>query len=1170
MNQFSFSTCGLKVLPILILLHFIFFEGLGGGITHPRKGLPFIQTFGKAESGAGAKCNSILHDHRGLAFIGNELGILEFDGKNWTLIESRNHSANYSICQDDFQENSTMERPANRIYAGFSGDFGYLTPDSAGRMSYVSLFDRIPQEFRNFTRVYSCHSVKEGIVFNTNEYLFLFREGKIIAFPPHGEPLSFHYSYSLSGELYVAQYGQGLWKLNGDKLERAPKEELTKDDFIMDMEVHRSGINLVLTHYGGLFVYDETGFHPWEVPGNEFLKGKECMLMDQSPSGQLAIQTLSQGIIMLDINGKLEAEFNEANGRSSNGPYDLIFDSKGNLWIAHQKGVSILELSSSYGKYDEHNGLPDNVYDCNTHQGYLYVCSPSGVFASPWQGKSETSQPDISFLPVQGLNTASVSLPKVKDQLYCTFFDMLGYIDGSGTGEMIIDKDIGNINSLIDLSEHPGYLLGTGTSGVLLFKHDPSSPSHLILKQRFTDLGGHDQNLVENPRGTFWTNHPAGGYWRFGIDPYKGELTGLVRYTSEAGLPISALDNVYAIGGEVVFSTHDGLYRYQEAEDRFYPDSVFNRILDGRPSIMYMSEDHAGNIWVWSKGKDRTLDNGSARLQLIQPRKVKNGIIEYSSESRVFLRIKDFLTRQLRITHLENGDALLASSEGLLYYNASSKFSRTSNFEALIRKVELIKPLDSLVFGGAQVDEFGALDTSRGIGHDKRIPYHYNSIRFTFSANYLLSPEELHFQYFLEGYDKFWSAWTPDNKKEYSNLREGKYTFHVRARNVYQTESLAATYTFRIAPPWHRTLLAYGTYLALAIGLVWIIVKLNSRRLQKDKERLEKTIEVRTEELRESNQKLLQLNEFKQGMTSMIVHDLKNPLNNILNPPASLPGKNRNQIIMNAGKQMLNMVMNILDVDKYEESQMMLKSEEHGLSSILETALSEVDFLIHQKNISVSCTLSSNRIVGDYDILVRVLVNLITNAVKYTPPGGFIRIASEEFDQQFVRISVEDTGEGIPAEKMHQVFQKFGQVMSRKSGNIRSTGLGLTFCKMAVEAHGGTIDFISEVGKGSTFWFTLKKGIMKSPAPVSPIQMGNQMPHLELSSADRKELLQVATHLSAIPIFSVSKIRKVLKEVDPGSEAQEKWIEEVKHASTTVDQSRFKKLLQMVSAPSSG
>jgi signal transduction histidine kinase len=115
---------------------------------------------------------------------------------------------------------------------------------------------------------------------------------------------------------------------------------------------------------------------------------------------------------------------------------------------------------------------------------------------------------------------------------------------------------------------------------------------------------------------------------------------------------------------------------------------------------------------------------------------------------------------------------------------------------------------------------------------------------------------------------------------------------------------------------------------------------------------------------------------------------------------------------------------------------------------------------------------------ADEDLVRRVLVNLVANAMKFTRSDGTVtlcatRADASDSDGDSIRISVSDEGEGIPHEDHERIFEKFGQVESRRAGRKMSTGLGLTFCKLAVEAHGGRIWVDSEIGTGSTFHFTI-------------------------------------------------------------------------------------------------
>ncbi|MBN4049709.1 tetratricopeptide repeat protein [Bacteroidales bacterium AH-315-N07] len=208
-------------------------------------------------------------------------------------------------------------------------------------------------------------------------------------------------------------------------------------------------------------------------------------------------------------------------------------------------------------------------------------------------------------------------------------------------------------------------------------------------------------------------------------------------------------------------------------------------------------------------------------------------------------------------------------------------------------------------------------------------------------------------------------------------------------------------------------------------------------------------------QLNEAYNKLKELENFKESMTGMIVHDLKNPLNSIIGFAKQQPDKSTMDIISQSGKQMLNLVMNILDIQKFEDAEVKLDLSSNSVNSVVEDALKQVEVLIKQKGLIIYNHIGQNLQANfDFEIISRVIVNLLTNAIKYTLSGGTITLDASR-DKELIKILIADTGLGISPEQLDKVFDKFSQMDAKKSGQTRSTGLGLTFCKMVIEAHGG-------------------------------------------------------------------------------------------------------------------
>jgi signal transduction histidine kinase len=244
-------------------------------------------------------------------------------------------------------------------------------------------------------------------------------------------------------------------------------------------------------------------------------------------------------------------------------------------------------------------------------------------------------------------------------------------------------------------------------------------------------------------------------------------------------------------------------------------------------------------------------------------------------------------------------------------------------------------------------------------------------------------------------------------------------------------------------------------------------------------------LEIRfTEELQESYRRLQELEKLRDDLTHMIIHDLRTPLTSVISGMQTMEvmGElNEDQrelmdIAIAGGETLLGMINDLLDVEQMESGSMQLHYAELTATALVASAISQVAQLAGSYKLTLVRQIAANLppFQGDESKLCRTLVNLLGNAIKFTPAGGTVTVMVRYGnDGRSLVFSVSDTGEGIPNEAFERIFEKFGQVESRQRGRKISTGLGLTFCKLAVEAHGGSIGVESEPGQGSTFHFTI-------------------------------------------------------------------------------------------------
>lgn len=237
---------------------------------------------------------------------------------------------------------------------------------------------------------------------------------------------------------------------------------------------------------------------------------------------------------------------------------------------------------------------------------------------------------------------------------------------------------------------------------------------------------------------------------------------------------------------------------------------------------------------------------------------------------------------------------------------------------------------------------------------------------------------------------------------------------------------------------------------------------------------LEKKVKERTLTIKQQSEELQRLSLFKEDMTNMIVHDLKSPLNIIINSDTISDERLKKQIIKQSALSMEQLVQNMLDVYKFNNSSILLFKTEFQLDMIIEKSVAEASFSADFNGNKIVTSIEKNiKVKADKDILKRILTNLLSNAVKYSDYGKEINIIVTSQNNQEILIKIINYGENISENMQNIIFDKFEQAQLNIKRKFHSSGLGLTFCKMAVESHGGKIGFNKVHDRQIEFWFTL-------------------------------------------------------------------------------------------------
>ncbi len=235
-------------------------------------------------------------------------------------------------------------------------------------------------------------------------------------------------------------------------------------------------------------------------------------------------------------------------------------------------------------------------------------------------------------------------------------------------------------------------------------------------------------------------------------------------------------------------------------------------------------------------------------------------------------------------------------------------------------------------------------------------------------------------------------------------------------------------------------------------------------------------------DLTESYERLKALEQLRDDLVHMVVHDMRSPLSALVahlelvqeDRGLSADGKRDLRVALQGARSLARMTYDLLDVSRLESGSMPLLAATYDLVQLADDARATLQGLARERTITVEAADPVSAFC-DAKLIARVLQNLIGNAIKHTPADSDVTVAVTGNDDG-VRVTVSDLGPGVPVEARRRIFEKFGTVDGVGSTRHHSAGLGLAFCKLAVEAHGGTIGVEPREPHGSHFWFELPAG----------------------------------------------------------------------------------------------
>jgi len=743
----------------------------------------------------------IAQDKREVMYFGNAYGILEYDGKNWRGINLPFGNSGLSL----------LHSKNEKIFVGAFNELGYLQPDASGRLTYQTLYDKIPEAKRFNRDIANIVEEKESVVFQTELGLHLFKNDTFQTIEPSVKGNYFTYLKKIDHTIFVQEKGSGLSILKNDRLELLPGGSLLKNHTIKEILTLSEKLLLIVGN-NSLSLFDYNQLTPFPGEANEILRQQEITHVIRLSDETLLVATYNNGFYIITTKGNVVKHVCKENGLPDNTINYAYIDQRGGLWLALDNGVALLEINTPFSFIAADAGIQGMGYAAIQFDHKLYVGTSQGLYYT----SAEKGFAEKKFYPVKGVSGQIWNLSVINNTLLCCQHDHTYQINNDQATLIPGTKDDEGHWKITPFKNKPGYAMKGTYLGFQLYKQENKQWKFLHKVEGFEESC---RIFEEDSKGNLWVCHGNKGLYRLRLSEDLKTIASVENMSLLKGYTPDYFNFVSNINRQLVFAADDGVFLYDESQQKFIKDKALEKIIGADRFISRIVQYEDGNIWVFNWE--------DVNLYRLMP----TG--EYYAEENLFKKIAGELVGSYEFILPVTADlAIMGSQEGFTFFNLKRNIETRKAYQVLVRKIEANFKNDSLLYGGTQTDTDRVLTLS----------YDFNALRITYSALFYENPEKITYQYALSsGKDKHWvwSGWTSNTQVDFSNLLEGSYIFHVRAKNIYEQLSEECTYSFTILPPWYRSWWAYTIYIIALLLAGLALYRVVRIRFHKQKEKLE-------------------------------------------------------------------------------------------------------------------------------------------------------------------------------------------------------------------------------------------------------------------------------------------------------------------------------------------
>ena len=741
-----------------------------------------VSVFTKSEYAAGTQNWDIERDNFGRVFIANNEGLLVYNGMNWQLYPVPNKTILRSIAFGT----------DGKLYAGAQDDFGFYSSDNFGRLVYTSLKNLLPATVNSFADIWNIEVIENEVFFMTSEIIFRYTNKKLTYYKPNSAWLSLK---KHNNKLIAQDSKSGILEFNNERWETIINQSVLPPGFLMsDAKPFGKDTSLVSTSGNGLFLLTQKSLHPFLLKTMNSEKNFTSLgVLDKT---SFLIGSYNAGLYKINRNGNILDKISGNSGLISNTIRCIYTGFDGCSWIGLDNSIALVDWNNPITHINPPAFNNGSGHGATMLNGDLYFALTTGLQWLPIAKNSDLSKTNIE--PKTILNGLTWNISNLGNRL------LVGRDDGFWTisehKATHVSKSSGFWTFKPIVGTSPTKIACGNYLGIRIFCEENGKFNEKGIIKNFIE----SSRYIEVDDKTIWVSHPYHGLFR--IDLLDNSIK---KFTTKNGLPAELDNHVFKLKGKIVFATTKGIYELDKSDSKIILSNYYQNLFGNR-SIRYLKEDKAGNIWFVHEKMLGVIDFKETKPTLKFIPELNNHVL--SGFENIF--------------PYDTENVLIGSEIGFYNINYKKYREKTLPYVTYITSVKIIGNGDSVIFGGYN-KEVGNANSKASI------PFQLNSIHFSFSTSFLRYKPGTEFSYYLEGYDKKWSKWVLQHEKEYTNLAEGNYIFHVKSRYGPSFDFKEFTYAFKIEAPWYRTIWAYILYVIGFVLIIFLLLKLQKKRLQK-------------------------------------------------------------------------------------------------------------------------------------------------------------------------------------------------------------------------------------------------------------------------------------------------------------------------------------------------